>query len=73
LPIPTGKKDGAVNATDKNAARLTLLEGVNISPADLETIANEIEDNQRIVAELEEFAQETPWVSLQAQPPGKKA
>jgi hypothetical protein len=31
---------------DKTAARLTLLEGVNISPADLETIANKIEDNQ---------------------------
>jgi hypothetical protein len=62
-----------VNATDKIAARLTLLEGVNISPADLETIANEIEDNQRIVAELEAFARGTPWTSLQVQPPGKKA
>jgi hypothetical protein len=71
--IPTAKKDTAVNAIDKVAARLTLLEGVNISPAELETIANEIEDNQRIVAELEAFAQDTPWISLQAQPPGKKA
>ena len=62
-----------MNATDKIAARLALLEGVNISPADLETIANEIEDNQRIVAELEEFAQGTPWISLQIQPPAKKA
>jgi hypothetical protein len=62
-----------VNATDKISARLTLVEGVNISRADLETIANEIEDNQRIVAELEEFAQGTPWISLQIQPPGKKA
>ena len=62
-----------MNATDKVAARLALLEGVNISPADLETIANEIEDNQRIVAELEAFAQDTPWISLQVQPPGKKA
>ena len=62
-----------MNASDKIAARLTLLEGVNISPADLETIANEIEDNQRIVAELEEFAQETPWISLQIQPLGNKA
>jgi len=61
-----------VNATDKIAARLTLLEGVNISPADLETIADEIEDNQRIVDELEAFAQGTPWISLQVQPPGKK-
>ena len=62
-----------MNATDKVAARLTLLEGVNISPADLETIANEIEDNQRIVAELEAFAKVTPWISLQVQPPEKKA
>ena len=61
-----------MNATDKIAARLTLLEGVNISPADLETIAYEIEDNQRIVDELEAFAQDTPWISLQVQPPGKK-
>jgi hypothetical protein len=66
-------EDTAVNASDKIAARLTLLEGVNISPADLETIANEIEDNQRIVAELEAFAQGAPWTSLQVQPPGKKA
>ena len=58
-----------MNATDKIAARLTLLEGVNISPADLETIADEIEDNQRIVDELEAFAQDTPWISLQVQPP----
>ncbi len=62
-----------MNATDTIAARLTLLEGVNISPADLETIADEIEDNQRIVDELEAFAQGTPWISLQVQPPGKKA
>lgn len=61
-----------MNATDTIAARLTLLEGVNISPADLETIADEIEDNQRIVDELEAFAQGTPWISLQVQPPGKK-
>ncbi len=61
-----------MNATDKIAARLTLLEGVNILPADLETIAYEIEDNQRIVDELEAFAQGTPWISLQVQPPGKK-
>lgn len=62
-----------MNASDKIAARLTLLEGADISPADLEAIADEIEDNQRIVAELEEFAQGTPWISLQVQPPGKKA
>ena len=62
-----------MNANDKMTARLTLLEGVNISPADLETIADEIEDNQRILAELEAFAQGTPWISLQVQPPAKKA
>lgn len=62
-----------MNANDKLTARLMLLEGVNISPADLETIADEIEDNQRIVAELEAFAQGTPWISLQVQPPEKKA
>ena len=67
------EKDTGMNATDKVTERLTLLEGVSISPADLESIANEIEDNQRIVAELEEFAQATPWISLQVQPPGKKA
>ena len=62
-----------MSANDKMAARLTLLEGVNIASAELETIADEIEDNQRIVAELEAFAQGTPWISLQVQPPGKKA
>ena len=62
-----------MNANDKLAARLTLLEGVSIAPAELETIAEEIEDNQRIVAELEAFAEGTPWISLQIQPPEKKA
>lgn len=62
-----------MNANEKMAARLQLLEGASIAPADLETIAGEIEDNQRIVAELEEFAQGTPWISQQIQPPGKKA
>jgi hypothetical protein len=61
-----------VNATDKMAARLTLLQGVKIAPAELETIASEIEDNQRIVAELEAFAQGTPWIALPVQPPAKK-
>lgn len=61
-----------MNATDKMAARLTPLQGVKIAPAELETIAAEIEDNQRIVAELEAFAQATPWISLPVQPPAKK-
>lgn len=59
---------------DKNdiAHRLALLEGVDFSPADLEAITAEVEDLQRVVAELEEFAQTTPWISLQTQPAGKK-
>ena len=62
-----------MNDTDKLSHRLALLDGVAIAPADLEAIAKEIEDNLRVVAELEEFAQGTPWISLQAQPAGKKA
>ena len=62
-----------MNDTDKLSHRLALLDGVAIAPADLEAIAKEIEDNQRVVAELEEFAQDTAWISLQAQPAGKKA
>jgi len=55
------------------AQRLALLEGVIFSPADLEAIAKEIEDNQRVIAELEEFAKDTAWISHQAQPAGRKA
>ena len=55
------------------AQRFALLEGVTFSPADLEAIAKEIEDNQRVVAELEEFGKDTPWISHQAQPASRKA
>jgi hypothetical protein len=58
---------------DKVAHRLALLEGVNLSAADLESIAAEIEDLERVVSELEDFGQGTPWIALQAQPAGKKA
>jgi hypothetical protein len=58
---------------DKVANRLALLEGVNFSQAYLDAIAAEIEDLDRIVAELEEFAQSTPWVSQQSQSRGSKA
>jgi hypothetical protein len=61
-----------MNDKDKIAHRLALLDGVNFSPADLESIVSEIEDLERVVAELEEFGQNTPWISLQAQPAGKK-
>jgi hypothetical protein len=62
-----------MNSTDKLAHRLALLEDVNLAQAELDSIANEIEDFDRIVAELEEFAQATPWVSQQIQPAGRKA
>jgi hypothetical protein len=57
---------------DKFAHRLALLEGAEFSPADLEAIVTEIEDLDKVVAELEEFAQGTPWVSQQVQPADKK-
>ena len=62
-----------MNDTDKLSHRLALLDGVAIAPTDLEAIAKEIEDNLRVVAELEEFAKDTPWISQQTQPAGKKA
>ena len=62
-----------MTVSDKVTRRLALLEGVSLSAADLESIAAEIEDLERIVAELEDFSQATPWISLQAQPAGKKA
>jgi hypothetical protein len=58
--------------TDKIAHRLGLLTGVNLSTADLESIVKEIEDNERVVAELEEFSQGDPWIASQIQPVGKK-
>ena len=62
-----------MNDTDKIAQRLALLDGVNLSTADIEFIVTEIKDFERVVAELEEFGQSTPWISQQVQPPGKKA
>lgn len=61
-----------MNDKDKIAHRLALLEGVNFSPADLDSIVTEIADLERVVAELEEFSHGTPWISLQVQPAGKK-
>ena len=58
--------------TDKFAHRLALLTGVNLSTADLELIVKEIEDNERVVAELEEFSKGSPWIALQTQPVAKK-
>jgi Asp-tRNA(Asn)/Glu-tRNA(Gln) amidotransferase C subunit len=61
-----------MNHRDKIAHRLALLEGVSLSPAELEAVVSEIEDFERIVGELEEFGLDTAWISLQAQPTGKK-
>ena len=58
---------------DQLVHRLALLESVTFSADDLAAITKEIEDNQRIVAELEEFSKDTPWISHQAQPAGRKA
>ena len=60
--------------SEKNrfAHRLALLGAVEFSATDLELITSEIADIDRILAELEEFAQDTAWVSLQAQPIEKK-
>ncbi len=57
---------------DRVAQRLALLDGVEFSAADRELITAEVEDIERIVAELEEFGQTTPWVSQQVQPSGPK-
>ncbi|HSK31772.1 MAG TPA: hypothetical protein VLA17_17565 [Candidatus Limnocylindria bacterium] len=57
---------------DRIARRLALLEGIDLSPADIEYIASEIEDFERVVAELGEFSQGCPWISLQAQPGDRK-
>jgi hypothetical protein len=60
------------NNENEIAHRLALLEYVNFSPADLEAIAQEIKDNQRVVAELEKFSGDTAWISHQAQPAYRK-
>lgn len=62
-----------MKTTEKIAHRLAPLAGVDLSQAYLDAIAAEIEDLDRIVAELEEFAQGTPWVSQQLQPATSKA
>lgn len=58
--------------TQTVAHRLALLERVNLSQADLDAVVTEIQDLDRIIAELEEFAQATRWVSQQVQPMGNK-
>ena len=71
--VHNGGKGDEMKDTDRVAHRLALIEGVSLSKADLEFITNEIEDLETVMAELEEFGQDTPWISHQVQPPGKKA
>jgi hypothetical protein len=61
--------------SEKNALthRLALLEGARLSQAELESVVSEIEDLEQIVAELEAFVDDTPWISQQTQPSEKKA
>ena len=53
---------------EKHAHRVALLSAVELSPEELNAILGEIDDLERVVAELEEFGKDTPWISLQAQP-----
>ena len=62
-----------MNGNDKVAARLALLDGIELSQADVEFISSELKDLERVVAELEKFSGDIPWVSQQIQPTGKKA
>lgn len=57
---------------EKHTHRLAMLQGVEFSPADTDAILAEIDDMERVVAELEEFGKDTPWISQQSQPEGGK-
>ncbi|MBM4261155.1 MAG: hypothetical protein FJ145_06890 [Deltaproteobacteria bacterium] len=57
---------------EKHAHRLAMLQGVEFSPADIDEILAEVDDIERVVAELEEFCKNTPWFSQQTQPEGGK-
>ena len=61
-----------MKTTDKVARRLALLDDVHLSQTYLDAIVTDIEDLDRIVAELEKFAEGTPWVSQQSQPGSSK-
>ena len=62
-----------MNEKERLAARLAPLDGIDLSAADIDHITEEVKDIQRVVAELEEFARDVPWVSQQIQPSGTKA
>jgi hypothetical protein len=54
--------------SERAARRLGLLEGLRLSPADLESVVAEFEDFDRALGELEAFAEGVPWPSLPIQP-----
>ena len=62
-----------MNEKERIAARLAPLEGIGLSDADLTYITEEVKDIERVVAELEDFARDVPWMSQQIQPFGTKA
>jgi hypothetical protein len=55
-------------ASERAARRLGLVEGLNLSQADLDSIVAEFEDFDRALRELEAFAEGVPWPSLPVQP-----
>jgi hypothetical protein len=54
--------------SERVARRLALLEGLNLSQADRESIAAELELFDRVLPELEAFADGVSWPSLPVQP-----
>ena len=53
---------------ERVARRLALLEGLTLSPVDLESIVAELELFDRALQELEAFAEGVPWPSVPVQP-----
>jgi hypothetical protein len=60
-----------MNGKPKVAHRMALLKDADLSAEDLGSIAAELEDLDRIIAELDEFAQGSVLVSQQVQPHSK--
>ncbi|MGE5303576.1 MAG: hypothetical protein ACM3TN_09630 [Alphaproteobacteria bacterium] len=55
-------------SSERVARRLALLEGLTLSPADIESIVAELELFDRSLQELEAFAEGVPWPSVPVQP-----
>jgi hypothetical protein len=55
-------------ASERTARRLGLLEGLRLSPVDVESIVAEFENFDQALRELETFAEGVPWPSLPIQP-----